>query len=383
MGFLGLIGFGGGATGLSNVSGSSANGIVAATGGSVYTVGDYKLHVFILDNAPETFAVSSCDPNAPIEVLVCGSGGSGAPDQGSGGGGGGVVYTTTGVLVSQSTYPITISPASVNNAPIPGNPSSSRGGDSVFGSPTTDIKFTAKGGGFGGYFSPRTDQNADYRDGGCGGGMGNMPGEATSPTTVGATGYQPTEPQTWPTGATFDSPTGGAVVSSGYPGGSTPESAVQHSTGAGGGGGGAGQAGFSGLPTISPEADRGRGGNGYQVPSDFLDPFKPALPSPFLAVTHDGPDFRYFGAGGGGSDYNNNSGSARNYGPLSGLGQGGQPGPTAKGDNGRGAKDPGGGGQQGWVGTGDRGGGGGGGSTHSGNGRFGGSGVVLVKYKYQ
>ena len=51
MGFLGLIGFGGGATGLSNVSGSGASGLVAATGGDVYTAGDYKLHVFTNPNS--------------------------------------------------------------------------------------------------------------------------------------------------------------------------------------------------------------------------------------------------------------------------------------------------------------------------------------------
>ena len=71
----------------------------------------------------------------------------------------------------------------------------------------------------------------------------------------------------------------------------------------GGGGGGAGERGYAGHSHsgVTPSNNWGRGGNGYQVPAPFLDPFKPVIPNPFLNIGHSDPGFRYFGGGGGGS----------------------------------------------------------------------------------
>lgn len=346
------------------------SGILSASGGTTYTSGDYKLHVFTFPNS-DSFVVTDATPNATVEIFMVASGGSGSPDQGNGGGGGGIVWTDNGgIVISNGTYPVTISDASQNHAPGPGNPSNARGGDTVFG-PNGGITLRAKGGGFGGYFTPNTDKGLDYRTGGCGGGMGNIPGgNLPAPDVIGANGYQPTEPQTFPSAKNVLGNTA-TVLSQGFAGGASNVDATSNSSGSGGGGGGAGQVGYGGRPPF-PAPTRGRGGDGYQVPSSFLDPFKPVIPNPFLNISHTDPAFLYFGGGGGGSDHNNNAGTGRGFGVPGGLGGGG-----------RGAIDPGPGTRHGEVGLNGRGGGGGGGSTHSGNGRSGGSGCCIIKYKFQ
>jgi len=365
---LGLQGSGGGLGFLAGRGG--ARGTLSGSGGAVYTQGDYKLHVFTFPNS-DSFVVTDATPNATVEIFMVASGGSGAPDQGNGGGGGGIVWTNNGgIVISDGTYPITISGASQNHAPGPGNPINARGGDTVFG-PSGGITLRAKGGGFGGYFSPNIDKGLDYRTGGCGGGMGNIPGaNLPAPDVIGGNGYQPTQPQTFPSATNVLGNTA-TVLSQGFAGGASNINATSNSSGSGGGGGGAGEVGYGGLPPF-PAPTRGRGGDGYQVPSSFLDPFKPVIPNPFLNIGHTDPAFRYFGGGGGGSDHNNNAGTGRNFGVPGGLGGGG-----------RGAIDPGPGTRHGEVGLNDRGGGGGGGSTHSGNGRSGGSGCCIIKYRFQ
>ena len=358
----------------------STPGILSASGGSEYTSGDYKLHVFTFPNSA-TFEVSNAEPDATVEIMLIGSGGSGSPDQGSGGGGGGVVWTNNGgIVISNGTYPVSISGASQDDAPNTGNPVNARGGDTIFNPGGSGIVLTAKGGGFGGYFGPPYAADQDHRTGGCGGGMGNMPGSASVPDyghptygPGGAQEYQTTTPQTFPTATNILGNTA-TVLSQGFEGGGADSAATTDPSGSGGGGGGAGERGYAGASHsgVTPSNNWGRGGNGYQVPSDFLDPFKPVIPNPFLNIGHSDPGFRYFGGGGGGSDFNNNSGSGRGFGVPGGLGGGG-----------RGATDPGPGTKHGVAGLNHRGGGGGGGSTHSGDGKAGGSGCCIIKYKFQ
>ncbi len=286
--FSGFGGFGGGGLGLLGGS-SSTPGILAATGGSVYTSGDYKLHVFRSDNTPENFVVSNAAPDATVEIMIIGGGGSGAPDQGSGGGAGGLVWTNNGgIVIADGTYPVAVPGASANNVPGPSNPSNARGGDVTFNFGGSGIVLTGKGGGFGGYFSPY-DTNADYRDGGCGGGMGNMPGSAGHPDyghpsygPGGAQEYQTTTPQTFPTATNILGNTA-TVLSQGFEGGGADTVATTDASGSGGGGGGAGERGYAGASHsgVSPSNNWGKGGDGYQVPAPFLDPFKPVIPIPF------------------------------------------------------------------------------------------------------
>ena len=150
--------------------------------------------------------------------------------------------------------------------------------------------------------------------------------------------------------------------SEGFPGGGSDGAATNNAlNGSGGGGGGAGTQGYGWICRKSSFDDSSQsnklsGGDGYQVPAPFLDPFKPVIPNPFLnGGSHSDPGFRYFGAGAGGSDHNNNGGTGRNYGVPGGLGGGG-----------RGAQDPGPGSTHGSVGLNHRGSGGGGGATHGG-----------------
>lgn len=372
--------FGFGSSGGGGPAAPTTPGILSGSGGSTYTQGDYKLHVFRSDNTPENFVVSSAEPDATVEIMMIGGGGSGAPDQGSGGGGGGLVWTNNGgIVISDGTYPVQVPTPSQDDAPGPGNPENARGGNVKFNFGGSGIVLEAKGGGFGGYFSPyAADQ--DYRTGGCGGGMGNMPGAAGHPDyghptygPGGAQEYQTTTPQTFPNATNILGNTA-TVLSQGFEGGGADSNAVTDPSGSGGGGGGAGERGYAGHSHsgVTPSNNWGRGGNGYQVPAPFLDPFKPVIPNPFLGFAHNSPEFRYFGGGGGGSDFNNNSNSGRGYGVPGGLGGGG-----------RGAIDPGPGTKHGEVGVNHRGGGGGGGSTHSGDGRRGGSGCCIIKYKFR
>ena len=100
MGFQGLAGFGGGATGLAQAGGAAA---FDATGGTLYTPGNgYNYHTFI---GPGTFVVASGAGN--VEVILVAGGGGAAPGYNSGAGGGGVVYHQQ-LAVTPTTYSISI-----------------------------------------------------------------------------------------------------------------------------------------------------------------------------------------------------------------------------------------------------------------------------------
>ena len=88
---------------------------MAATGGTVTTVGDYKVHTF---NSSDTFTVSQAGLNAEVELLLIAGGGSaGGSDistgytneRGGGGGAGGYRHITNITNLANSTdYPIVI-----------------------------------------------------------------------------------------------------------------------------------------------------------------------------------------------------------------------------------------------------------------------------------
>jgi len=322
-------------------------GPFSATGGTTYTSGDYKLHVFTFPNS-DPFNVAS---GGAGEILVLAGGGSGAPDQMGGGGAGGVVYTTSVIQFQATNYPVVVGNGGPSS-PYSQYGAGQKGQDSTFGSSPQNIYLIALGGG--GAKNPVSLPQSYADNAGCGGGGANG-------VSAGFPASQPGQSQTAPA----------PVVSTGFAGGAHPGSATGNNTGSGGGGGGAGQAGNHGGPP-APGPTRGVGGDGYQVPAPFIDPFIPVLPNPFLGIANNSPAFRYFGGGGGGADNNNNGGTGRGFGAPGGLGGGG-----------RGCVDPGPGSIPGTPAISGRGGGGGGGSTHSGIGGAGGSGCVLIKYKFQ
>ena len=105
-----------------NVADLEKNILVAATGGTVATSGDFKIHSFTGDG---NFVVSAAaGPVAVVDYLVVAGGGAGGGIMGAGGGAGGYreshstpvsgpytaspLATPTGLSVSVQTYPVTV-----------------------------------------------------------------------------------------------------------------------------------------------------------------------------------------------------------------------------------------------------------------------------------
>jgi hypothetical protein len=311
---------------------------IVATGGTITTCGDYKIHSF---TGPGTFTVCSVGNPAgsdTIQTLIVAGGGGGGRDRGSGGGAGGLILTPcAGIPVSATAYPISIGG---------GGP----GGTSPFcgtqGTPTTGFSLTSvgggKGSGGGGAFP------VSVTTGGPGGsGGGGSIGCSVPSIGLGGPGTQPTQPGN--SGA-YGFGNNGGTANPSYPTGTANT----------GGGGGAGAVGVAGSSSVS-----GAGGAGKDVTSIFG-----ASPKAFY-----GPTNGIYAGGGGG-----------------GMSSGAPGGPTAGGLGGSGGGGPGGkspangpGPGVGEAGTTNTGGGGGGGAntTPTQCGAGGGSGIVLIRYKFQ
>lgn len=292
-----------------------------ATGGTVSTSGDYKIHSFTGDG---NFVVSTAGNDAgggdKVSYLVVAGGGSGGSNPGNSSGGGGAggfregrepsdSYTVSplnapgGLTITATTFPITVgaggSPVSSGTPGVSGND----GSDSVFST------ITSAGGGKGGTGS---GSGSSGGNGGSGGGAGGGARE-----TAGGVGNTP--PVSPPQGTN-----GGA---------STPPSVPTDNQG--GGGGGAGQAGTTAGP------GNGDGGDGVTTH---------ITASPVVY------------AGGGG---------AAASGPNPGGGDGGSGGGGAGGNGGS-------------AGTANTGGGGGGAGPSSPKvSGAGGKGIVIIRYKFQ
>ena len=298
----------------SNVANLGAPTFVTATGGTVTTSGNDKIHTFTGDGCFVISGISLCSSNNKVGYLVV-AGGSGGGYFGGGGGAGGfregrcgpvTPYTdsplsSSGLTVSATTYPITVGAGGAGSTTpqVPG----SQGGNSIFSTITS-----TGGGGGGSDAGPGTIASRSGADGGSGGG-----------------------------GAT-----GGDCSGVGGSGNTPPTSPAQGTNGgdalndAGGGGGGATVAGAN----ANPATQAGAGGAG--------------------ATTHiSGSPVAYAGGGGGGGRCENGKSA----------GSGG----TGGGGNGSGTTT-------GSAGTANTGGGGGGGYFPGG---AGGSGIVIIRYKFQ
>jgi predicted secreted protein len=306
---------------------------ITATGGTVTTSGDYKIHTFTGD---ADFIVSSIGnplggPNTSDYVVVAGGGGGGGRHGGGGGAGGfreskcntgtwtaSPLATPTGIALTAQTYPITVGAGGTGGNR---NPSSAgtNGSNSVFST------ITSTGGGKGYTYStgnPGTGGQPGGSGGGGGhtqcsgipGGSGNTPPVSPSQGNNGGNGF---------CGGTYDYQGGGG-------GGATVAGGTAPAIGGGDGGAGA-TSSINGTPTA-------RAG------------------------------------GGGGGTYANSPGGPGSGGSGGGAGGGGpNASPTAA-----------------TAGTANTGGGGGGyGGTNPGNpspnctGANGGSGVVIIRYKFQ
>ena len=297
---------------------------VTATGGTITTSGNYKIHTF---TGPGTFTVT-CAGNAAgsnsVDYLVI-AGGAGGGGRGGGGGGGAGGYRESvpspaawtaspkanpggSLPVTATGYPITVGSGGAGEDDGAGAP----GNNSVFST------ITSAGGG------------------GGGGGQGPFSGPPSSPGKTGGSGGGA---NTWPSqliGAAGNTPP--VSPPQGNPGGNGIPSPQ-----AGGGGGGAGVAGSNGTAPIG-----GPGGNG-------------------VATSITGSSVTRGGGGGGASNFGAPSGG------LGGTGGGGT------GMNSPSPSGPSVGGSDGTANTG----GGGGGAGQLINGKNGGSGIVIIRYKYQ
>ena len=304
-----------------DTSAAITNTLITATGGTIATCGDYKIHTF---TSPGTFCVSAgAGPVAVADYLVVAGGGGASYDSGGGGGAG-------GFRASSGTYTVGCSPASpliscVSSLPISvqgypitvgggGASSSSMPVSGTSGSNSTGVGITSTGGGGGGRCSGGLP-------GGSGGGLGGTSGSA------GGSGNTPA-----------------VSPSQGQPGG------IGSGCPSASGGGGAIVAGESKSPIYGCVG--GDGGNGAGVPTAFG------------TSGESSGSYYYFSGGGGGGP----RGTCWCVPGLGGLGGGGDSVNSGAGN----------------AGTANTGGGAGGPSGSStAQAGAGGSGIVIIRYKFQ
>jgi hypothetical protein len=333
---------------MDSTSNERANAFVAATGGTITTCGNYKIHTF---TGPGTFCVSSAGtPSGSTEVsyLVVAGGAGGASGNGNGGGGGGAggyregkspetPYTASpvactsgtnnGLAVSAQGYPITVGAGGSGLGPVPGFMPYAVGND---GSNSIFSTITSTGGGGGGTTPVSSGAG---RTGGSGGGAAG----GTQCSAGGAGNSPPVSPAQGQNGGSKSPPSSPDIASAG--------------------GGGIGAAGQN-FP-FSPNENGGNGGYG-------------------TTTSINGTATGFAGGGGGGADsatkgndHNWPNGRAATPGVNAcatagfGGGTGGLYSPKVAGTAGS---------------TNKGGGGGGSGSLATG---AGGSGIVIIRYKYQ
>ena len=305
----------------SNVGDLQQVGFTEATGGTITTSGDYKIHTFTGDGCfVVTFAgnqpsfpnpspqYSASGPNGVEYLVVAGGGGSG----GGGGGAGGFrtnYPSTPSLTITAQTYPITVG---AGGAAGPG----SYVGRGNNGSPSIFSTITSAGGGAGGGW------NNSANDGGSGGGGGFHP---TPVATAGSGNTPPVSPP------------------QGNPGGA-------YNVGGGGGAGGGG--GSGGAGSAAPGSPTRGGGNGGSSTNNSIT----------------GSTVAYAGGGGGAVNMDGPGSNPGGTGGGAGAGNGAS---TSSGDGSAASIE-------------NRGSGGGGAElqapSNSGNGS---KGVVIIRYKFQ
>ena len=306
---------------------------ISATGGTVATSGDFKIHTFTGDGCFVVSCAGNPAGSDSVDYLVVAGGGGGgqaaAGDNGGGGGAGGYREssgTTSGcysvsplgacvaaLSVSATTYPITVGGGGTAGT---GSPSSTaiggQGSNSVFST------ITSTGGGGGGGVAPSGGSpwtNPNGRIGGPGGSGGGAGGGASNDNPGGSGNTPPVAP-----------PQGQAGGDSAPPGPSDQ---------AGGGGGGATEGSPATNAPGSTTNDGGRGGAG-------------------ATTSISGTPLSYSGGGGTGCG----AGSPCETGGAGGNGSTGDAGTTNRG-------------------------GGGGGSNNTPTAGAGGKGIVIIRYKFQ
>ena len=315
---------------LSNDTKSFGAAFVTATGGTITESGDYRIHTFTADGCFSVSCAGNPFGSTTVDYLVvAGGGGNGVGSGGGGGGAGGArmsggtasgCYTASPLGLCVAALPVTATTYPITvGAGGTGAPDTSVPSACAVGSPSVFSTITSTGGGGGGSESP-APANKNGNPGGSGGGGSYVPCNA------GGSGNTP--PTTPPQGKNG----GTGQTAGGY-------------AGAGGGGAACAGAGGNGGPGAG-----GPGGNG-------------------ISNSITGSATYYAGGGGGGS-------------------QSGSPGAVPAGTGGLGGGGTGSArcGTIGQAGTANTGGGAGGGWSWT-NPTYaplnGGSGIVIIRYKYQ
>jgi len=339
---------------------------ICATGGTIVTCGNFKTHIF---TGPGTFTVNSagCAGSTDIvDYLVVAGGGGGGPGYAGGGGGAGgfrmansyslpapttsPLASPSGIPVSVQSYPITVGaggPGGCGTAPCASVTRGGSGANSVFSTITSAGGGGGGTGGQGGGPNPNAPPGGGGGPGGSGGGGGSKDTDSSNAPGPGTGNTPPVSP---PQGNN-----GGAAGVDGF-------SSYTYASG----GGGAGAVGTKG--NVPACGQNGAGGDGSFIADGFVGPTAPSYGTP-------GPvsSTRYFAGGGGGAT---DDGNAASHPRLGGAGGGGK-GSTAP--------------IAGAAGTTNTGGGGGG--VYGGpspvpvapfnTGYTGGSGIVMIRYKFQ
>jgi len=296
---------------------------VAATGGTVTTSTDYKIHTFTGDGCFVVTNQGNPAGSTSVDYLVVAGGGGAGTNHGAGGGAGGYreshstpvsgcytaspLATPTGITLTATTYPITVGAG--GGAPPVGSAQGGSGSNSVF----STITSTGGGGGGSGGGSNPVPSGVGL-PGGSGGGAGGFgPG-----TKSGGTGNTPpVSPPQGQSGGSTTSPGSGYTSAGG--GGATATGASPSSAFGTGGSDGSGGAGAG--TNINPATGETSGGTQYYAGGGGGGLYNPGLPTttinpggiggggdasqngatPIPAAQHNGTANTGGGAGGGGN----------------------------------------------------------------------------------
>ena len=303
----------------SSVTGTA---FISATGGTITTCGNCKIHTF---TGPGTFCVSgiaTCSANNEVSYMVVAGGGAGSTGSGQptsyGGGGGGAggfredkspvtPYTASPldgagpVTVTATGYPVVVGGGGTTQTYLP---TCTPGPTSAMdGSPSSVFSITSTGGGGGGQGNNSSPHAG--RSGGSGGGSGGRtPAEGGGPGAGNTPPVSPSQGNNGGAGTCSGNTFAGGGGGAGGVGANGPQSSVGGAGGAGvatsitgssvtragGGGGASGYPGGAGTPS-SGGSGGGGGGNGNSPSTGGV-----------AGTTNTGG-----GGGGGGSQYDNST----------------------------------------------------------------------------
>lgn len=250
--------YGSGTVASGAITGTGLQIFMQATGGTVTTVGNYKVHTF---TTAGTFTITRAPSVGGIEVLVVGGGGGGAgggANVGTGGGGAGGFVTSTQNITTTGDVTVTVGAGGAGGAY--NNLGNQGSNSSITGTPVATV--SALGGGRGG------NNSGTAGTGGSGGGTAcsqgssgatSVPGSGTA--GQGNNGSNGTSGRYGYTSCTGGGGGGAGSAASGMSGGAGKSATINGGTYAAGGAGGTGGSG-NGASAGANTGNGGGGGNG-------------------------------------------------------------------------------------------------------------------------